>query len=206
MERDEQEAWDLLPWYVTGAIDAEERRQVERALERSPSLRQELESQRRLASVIASLDERDTQVDQSLAQMRGRIRQARKPGLLERLRGGLDQLQQRSWRLALPAAALASLLLAVFVLQPTAPDGPYTTLTSEEAPDPAGPLLRVQPQTDADAAAFEALVAAQGLRIIEGPSAGGVYTLAGGPDSDLTAAALALRNSPLVGFVSESQP
>ena len=44
----------LLPWYVSGRLEADEQARVEQALKRSPELRQALEEERRLQAAVAT--------------------------------------------------------------------------------------------------------------------------------------------------------
>ncbi|BBK30919.1 hypothetical protein EDC65_1643 [Stella humosa] len=107
----------LLPWYVNGTLDAEDRGRVEAALAQSAELREELELLRAVErSVVASTDAMPDPDPDGFARLMARIdaepQRTAQPaasqgrGLLARVAGWFEV----SWR---PAMAAAALVIAV---------------------------------------------------------------------------------------------
>jgi anti-sigma-K factor RskA len=152
----------LLPFYVNGTLDDDERRQVEKALSEQASLRDEVTLLRQIQS-----------------QLRSKPETLNSPGEF-----GLKRLQQQlkshrqarrvspRWRLA---AIAASFLLVVqtsmVMLSPG--DGAY----QQAGEASSSPLLLIAFSPQATEAEIRQLLLENQLTIVEGPSALGIYKL-----------------------------
>lgn len=213
-----QEAWDLLPWYVNDTLEADEAEAVEALLEQHADLRQELAAQQRLARGVADLDMMDMEMEGALGDLSQRLDEAAvEPAAMQRSGsdgrggGGLTAWLGGLWgrllafdaRLVLPMGAAAAALVLVFVLQPVSrEEGAFKTLTNSGSVEIDGPSLTVKAAAGADEAALTALFKDQGLQLLSGPSAKGVYSLAVPEGSDAAGLAQVLAESPLIDFSS----
>ena len=207
MTEREAAAWDLIPWYLTGTLDAGERRLVEEALAVSPGLRAELAAQRRLAAGVATLETLDVEMERSLMGLRQRIEtekaEEKSGSLISRLLGPLARLADLRLKLVLPLGAVAASLAVVLVTQAPLPprEAHYHTLTNP-AVTTTGPQLRVKAAEGVPEPDLERLFAAHALRIADGPSASGVYTLEIAAGGDPQAIARELIDAPEIAFAS----
>ncbi len=211
-----QEAWDLLPWYVNGTLATEEASAVEAQLERHADLRQELAAQQRLARGVADLDMLDVEMEGALGNLSQRLEATeQQPAALDRGGsgggGGLSDLWRRLWsqllafdaRVVLPVGAAAAALVLVFVLQPIGQEeAEFKTLTNPQAVQFEGQSLTVKAVAGADEEALRRLFRDQGLTLISGPSAKGVYSLAVPEGEDAAGVAAVLAESSLIDFSS----
>ena len=224
------EVWNLLPWYVNGTLDEDERREVERHLPQCLICRTEVAEQGEIARCAAETDVLDSVMETSLAKMHERLAAEDAPsppvsgapartGAWPARRspiGRRSTLWDRIWRAVrlrpaaigvlggVPAMAIAALL----VFGPAAdPPAPFATLSDGEV-SVDGPMLRVKVDETADAAAFQALVDDNGLAVVDGPSPTGVYTLtlADGDPVRAEAAMERLREADLVEFITLVDP
>ena len=177
----------LLPWYVTGAIEPGDRLLVEAHLPQCEECRAELAAERRLRSAVADLP-------------------ATAPGGWERLAADLakpeapQRLPRRfatraGWMLGAQAALL---LLGIGVVlqyrQPAAPaTETYHALGSREARPTGNILVMFAPDTREDA--LRQAIAASKARLVDGPTSAGAYLLAIAPDQR-DAALARLRAEP----------
>lgn len=182
----------LLPWYVSGAIEAGDRLLVEAHLPQCDECRTELAAERRLCTAVADLP-------------------AAAPGGWERLAADLaapaapQRLPRRfaaraGWMLGAQAALL--LLGIGFVLQyrqAAAPDAQtYHALGSPDARPTGNILVMFAPETRE--AALRKAIAASQARLVDGPTAAGAYLLAIDP-ARRSAAIARLRAAPGVVMV-----
>lgn len=204
------EAWDLIPWYVNGTLDEEEMRLVERHIANDPSCREEVSTQRRLATSVASLDALDVEMERSLKAVRQRIAATSpdahppRPSVLSGAMRNLANLFRADLRMVLPLGAGAAalvLLLMVSVQTGREAGAPYRTLSTPTVAT-EGPVLRVRAAAGVGTAALAPLFWANGLQIVDGPSATGVYTLAVPAEEDADELADTLRALPEISFVS----
>jgi hypothetical protein len=207
-ERDEIEA--LLPWYVTGKLDAASRVRVERYMEAHPEVKGHLALAHEEADVtIASNEAIPAPGPQTLDRLRASIAAAprRKP-----LGAALMELSDRfaDWladlappRLALAGAAAALLIViqaaaigALVLERGAAPS--YQTAAGDETPQEGFELL-VQFSDDATAGEITDLLKQLDGSIAGGPKAG-LYRLrfAGAGEGNEEAAIKALKQSGIV--------
>ena len=106
-------------------------------------------------------------------------------------------------KLVLPLGAVAASLAVILVTQTLLPhrEALYQTLTNP-AVTTTGPQLRVKAAEGVPEPDLERLFAAHPLRIADGPSAGGVYTLEVAAGGDPQAIARALIDAPEIAFAS----
>jgi anti-sigma factor RsiW len=218
-----QEAEELLPWFVAGALDAEETRAVQAFIDSGEISAEELESVSALATTVAAsaadepaydpgiLSRAMTQLDgieqdpapeplvvrETSAEASG----AGEPGLLQRL---LDRLQ---WSATPPLARVLvagqfALLIGLAVIL----SGGEQETVSETVAGPgiaaeAAVSLSFLPTTPESE--IRALLLENGATIVAGPSALGLYQVAISSDADREAAIERLRDDARVQYLQE---
>lgn len=183
----------LLPWYLNGTLEAEERTRVETHLSACLVCRRELEAQRALQGALSTLPP-DSELAQALARMHERIDSA--------ARGPLRWLIQRLWYGSAPAlrAALVvqlGVILALAAGLAVRTPAEYRTLSAEApgARNLAGIALVFGVGRSEEEVRI--LLTRFGLRMVDGPSSEGAYTLAVEPRRR-DAVVVALREHPAV--------
>ncbi|MEM6943502.1 MAG: zf-HC2 domain-containing protein, partial [Pseudomonadota bacterium] len=181
-----QEIWELIPWYVNGTLDGEERARVEAYAATSEQCAAEIRAQRRLATSLEDIAVLDAAAERGWSSLKSRISAEEAPPPKPR-RFNLDWIRWPSFPIALsvPAGVAVAVVLALVWSGGELQQGPaeFRTLTSGEAHD--GPVIRAQLTADGSADALAAAAERLGLALISGPSAGGVYTLAPSSEADL---------------------
>ncbi len=178
--RSHGELFELLPWYVNGTLEAEDRAEVEAALPTSPTLRAELALLRRLQSAVAAEPEPDAPPEAGV---------------------GWWQSWRRAWWVTPPrlrwvvcgqAAAVAA-AVAWLVLPPPAPgDASFSTMTAAMPASDAARLHLVFEPATTERDLRELLLDA-GLVLVDGPSATGVYVVESMTEASIAAGDLAAR-------------
>jgi anti-sigma factor RsiW len=170
----------LLPWYVTGQLDAAEHARVEAHLRDCPECQAELKVERRLAGAVAELP---FEADNGWAQMQRLIeRQDRPAAPLARVRRAFAKPARGGWVLALPGVAgwaiAAQLLLAVTALALALPltRGPAYHALGAVQRAPVGDVI-VMFRPDASAQALTRALHESGARLVDGPTAADAYVL-----------------------------
>lgn len=164
----------LLPAYVSGQLEPEERARVERALAEDPDLAEELRFVEALADGVRRTAEETAPPPGELGWYRLRRSVAEESGAA----GGRSVLP---WRPALAAAAVLVIAVQAGLLwQAHRPgDAAWESLSS----DAAG-VVQVRWAEDAAAGEIERLLRRHRLEIVSGPSASGVYRLRPAGDRD----------------------
>ena len=183
---------ELAPFYVAGALSADEAARFEAELARDPDLRRNVAAARAERDEVLALNEiLPAPSPHALEKVLGLIdaEPERKPSLWSRLDIGSALGEMFSPRALGWAAAAAFLLVSIeagiLTLQPSPkPVDGYATASRNDAPTQGGgafALIAFEPKANAEA--VSALLAATGAQIVEGPRAGGFYRIRlGGPD------------------------
>lgn len=180
----------LLPWYVTGKLDANERVEVENALNRFPELRAQLDLiQAEMADTVklnetmalprAGATERFMELVQKDAQRSAPARPAFFKGLQEWL--ALQLAGPPRWAVA--AAVLAIVVQAALIgglVVERQESGFHTAGGGETLSE--GTLVLARFSDGVTLAVLTERLAAQGITIVDGPKAGGLFTLRIGSD------------------------
>ncbi|MEM1400881.1 MAG: hypothetical protein AAGF58_13405 [Pseudomonadota bacterium] len=199
--------WELLPWRVNETLDPEEVGLVDAHCATCQACRTELETQRRLASVLSEFGDLETVEGRHWDALRDRIMDERVgegPLQASNVAPWLAQFRKFSrsfW--ALPAAGVVAVCaLLLFANPPLVLDAvPYQTLTSEEAM--AGPVIRLKAAIGVERDEMALVFAEAGVEIVDGPSPTGVYTLQAATDTqDLEAIAALLKTHSDIEFVT----
>jgi anti-sigma-K factor RskA len=179
----------LLPWYVTGTLDAAEHRLVEDHLAHCAECAAELAGEERLRAEVAALP--DAPAGQWEA-----LRERAMASAASRRRGaGWWSGLPTGRRIALAAASQAALVLlgiGVYDRLRQPAEGAYHTLSAPEAKGAQGGNIIVIFRPDSPEQAFRATIDAVGARLVDGPTAAGAYVLAV-PDGRREAALAMLR-------------
>lgn len=161
----------LLPFYVNGSLDEVETRRVEDAIKENPTLKDEVAFLQKLREGMKAEAETLSPGAFGLRRLQDSLR-AEDP--LVRARSKISAEQNfRLWRAAAIAACLALVLQAAIMRT-----GPAPTYTAAGGHSAKGALSVTFVGTAAEAD-IRALLTAQGLRIVDGPSALGVYRVTG---------------------------
>ena len=161
---------ELLPWLANGTLYGEERAAVEAHLTDCETCRSELQLLRDLRETIRAEPPADAG-DLGLQRLLQAVRKE-----------GKTQAARPRW--LIPAALAASLVIVVqtvMLLQPAPPAPVYAPLSGESA---GRGVLQVEFMPDAREADLRNLLRDAGARIVDGPSAVGLYRLAIAPGRD----------------------
>jgi hypothetical protein len=197
----EQQALELLPWYVNGTLADSERELVRRALLFSLTCRKEFERLRRLQQAMQRDDAESAATERAFERLLARIDHSavsRPPR-----RGNARH------RVVWPYLAQAALLLALisglvwwWVPEPATPPRSYGTLSAPQPAQADVSLLRVVFAPGLSSAALRELLAEHRLTIVDGPTRDGLYSLAPAEGADLRLVVAALKADPRVVFTS----
>jgi hypothetical protein len=205
---------ELLPWYAAGSLEPEEAQAIETHLASCSSseraeLLEELDELKLVHSAV-SVDGAEEpafrpgliqsallQIEaMEAAEQQGDTKSA--PGLLAQLSRGLNELMARlQWATTPRFARIAALALQK-------PDKqPYDVLSGQQAtPAFDGPQYSVTFNPELDHAAITAFLVERDLRVVGGPSALGVYTVAPRDAADEAGLLEQLNASPVTTFVA----
>lgn len=162
---DEQELRAALPWLVNGSLDAARSAQVRAGVEASPALQQEQAFLQRLRQAVRD-DALDGPGELGWRRLRRQIDAD--------VQAGQQQHRQQRWKgMAIAASVLVVAQLGWFVAV-TPGDRGYEPMASAPAPS-SGVVLQIRFRGTAPLAQVEALLQSQKLRIVDGPSAAGVW-------------------------------
>ena len=125
----------LLPWYINGSLDKEQRKIVESHIAVCLTCRAEFNAQRRIAQLVQSRDTASVGADTGFAQLRRRIRPERRT-LFSRARDwSCSKLRAPAWAWASGIAVAASVFMALPLLHglngPVNMSGSFRTLSAD---------------------------------------------------------------------------
>lgn len=187
---------ELLPWYVTGTLDAQDQARVEAHVGGCAECQADVRFQQRLESEVARLP---LDVEAGWAQMRRRLAaEAPRP-----VAAGLARLSRQGapW-LGWGVAASLMLVTGVTLLPSPAPDA-YHTLSSAPAARTGNLVVVFHPDTT-ERAMRETLKAGE-ARLVDGPTAAGGYILQA-PPARRAAALATLRARPEIVLAEPIDP
>ncbi|HED52328.1 MAG TPA: hypothetical protein ENI83_02100 [Gammaproteobacteria bacterium] len=178
---------DDLPWLVNGSLDKDESAVVEACIEDSKALRDEYAFLAALRDSVKQQPMADAPLEMGWQRLRRDIRRQHTEGVSSR------------WRFAAIAASLFLLVQSLVVWLPDENTGQYHPLSSGIAE----PGLLVQFVDSAPQAGIRQLLREQHLRIVDGPSAAGLYRLVSDGDQADALAALKKRTDLIVHVQAE---
>lgn len=175
---------ELLPFFVNGTLEGDERAAVEAAIESESALFFEAEEMRTLRDAMHERPQEVSPGGFGLARLNREINQTTR--------------HRRQRRVAASLAAMAAVAVfaavAVVSLGPVGPDDAFIQASGETDV----PAFTVTFQPDATEADISAALGAYDLTIVDGPSAVGLYRLAAPEGADLAAIGAALEARPQV--------
>lgn len=202
-----EEARLLLPWYITGKLDEQERRFVEHMLARDPSLREEYQREQRMVETIrqnasllqlTAVDGTTQRLEKLLKRIEREANQSQAtpspPPLTHRhgqtnrhwWQAWQDWLRGAAWFTPANAAFAFLLLLQIGVLVGFALVNDedamiYHTVTAsnqhEPQPKASGTVLMINFREDANIQQLNHFLERWNARIIDGPAPGNIYKL-----------------------------
>jgi anti-sigma-K factor RskA len=167
-----EQAQMLLPWYVNGTLDAQEKADVEAHLAACAECRTDVEAERMLAAELESMPLETAHGWEALARRLDVVAPEPEPEPARPI-AFLRRPVRLGWAIAAQALA-AALVFAVMTAVPGAPSAPiYHALGSRSAAAPANIVVLFDPQTS-EQAMRAALIEAD-ARLVDGPTATGAY-------------------------------
>lgn len=191
----------LLPWYVTGRLDAAEHARVAAHLVGCLECQNEVRFERRLGVEVAGAP---VDVEQGWREMRRQITAGRpraSPFAAWRL-----ALPPMPWRLWLGATLAVQAVLLIALggwLVPALTPPTYHALASAQAPAPGNVVIMFRPQISERS--MRLTLAAAGARVADGPTGAGAWVLRV-PPADRAKALVTLRASPDVTLAQPVDP
>ena len=190
----ERKALELMPWYVNGTLEGEDRELVRSQVLASLTCRKELERLRRLQELMKHDDAEAVATDRAFESLMARIRASE---------AAAGSPAGRSVQLAIAASlvAAATTLAWWWVATPVTAPAPYETLTTTQ---PAGAPVRLRVVFEPGVGELErqAVFARHRLTPVAPPTAEGVYTLGFPDDADQAAIVAALREDSRIRLVT----
>jgi anti-sigma factor RsiW len=185
--RCDEESARLLPWYVNGRLSGADMERVGRHLQHCAICRRDLAHERTIRGLLKTDEPVEYAPQAGLARTLSRIDELSRdaqPRALPPPRPAAAARRRRSvlhWLTAavvLQAVALGWLGAALRERSLIPASGPYTTLASQPVQAAPGPHIRALFAPSMTLSELTALLAANHLSVLRGPSTSGVYTLA----------------------------
>ena len=190
----ERKALELLPWYVNGTLEGEERELVRSQVLASLTCRKEFERLRRLQELMKHDDAEAIATDRAFESLMARIRASEAAPASPA--GGIVQLA-----IAASLVTAATALAWWWVATPVTAPAPYETLATAQ-PEAAAAPLRVVFNPGVGEPERQAVFARHRLTAVAPPTAEGVYTLGFPDEADPAAIVAALREDPRIRLVT----
>jgi hypothetical protein len=201
LRSDERKALELLPWYVNGTLEGEERELVGRQVLSSLTCRKELERLRHLQQLIQRDDGEAVATGRAFERLMARI-DASEASPRSRARHVGWQPAWTPFALAASLAAAVSALLWTWDAAPPAAPHTYETMTSTQPTDPGAAGLRVVFAPGITESERLELLASHSLKMAGPPTDDGVVTLLFTKGTDRAAIVAALRQDPRIRLVT----
>lgn len=164
----------LLPWYVVGKLDDDERKKIDAHLAACDECRTELQLERRLASEVANLS-LNTEIGWTDLSRRLSSRPAKRHAARDMAMSVVQSLgrpRRFGWFLA---GQTAVVLLVAALLVPFNESAPYRTLGSAPAETAGNVIVIFQP--DATVSDLRQVLEDSGARLVDGPTTAGAYVI-----------------------------
>jgi anti-sigma-K factor RskA len=164
----------LLPWYVNGSLDAAERELVERALERSQTLRAELVRLERLGTLVADVGavEPVPAADGFARLRRMMLASAPSPTARPHWTAGAGGLLGLLWRPAVVAGLATVVVIEAAAIATLVPaSAPPRFVTAAGPAEGARAVVKFKPETTLSD--IQSLLAAEQATIVRGPTPDG---------------------------------
>lgn len=197
-----EQAQQLLPWYVNGTLEPDDRAMVEAHLAECVECRADLAAEQVLARDVAALP---LDVEHAWSMLSERIDAEGPPRRLAEPVPFLRRKVAMGWALGGPLAAAAAVALAVMVVPgaPSPAGETYRALGSAPTAQPGNALVMFRPDAR-DVDLRSALIEA-GARVVDGPTATGAYVVRIAP-AGRAQALDRLRATPQVALAEPIDP
>lgn len=177
----ERETEELLPWYLNGSLEATERTRVEAHLAQCPRCRRQAEWLRDLQAAV-NAEEPGAEVASALSRARAMIDELEsasrwRAAAARALRGFRSAQPWLRWTVLGQGALIVVLAAGLALIGPVEPALYRTLAAPADAAAAANTRLSVVFDGDARVHDVRRVLAAQGARIVAGPSAAGAYTI-----------------------------
>ncbi|HEX7694747.1 MAG TPA: zf-HC2 domain-containing protein [Sphingomonas sp.] len=192
----------LLPWYVNGTLEADERAMVDAHLSDCAECRADLAAEQALARDVAALP---VDVEHAWSTLSDRIDADAPPRRLADPVPFFRRKVAMGWAFGGPLAAAAAVAFAVAIVPGARPPAgqTYRALGSPSIAQPGNALVMFGPE--ARERDVRAALTGAGARIVDGPTASGAYVVRIAPERRVQALA-GLRTAPSVALAEPIDP
>jgi hypothetical protein len=201
LRSDERQALELLPWYVNGSLEGEERELVSRQILASLTCRKEFGRLRALQDLIQREDPEAVATGRAFERLMARIEASGESGR-PRVASARRNHARNRFAIAASLAAAVSALLWWWLASPGMSPRVYETMTRSQPADPATLRLRVLFAPGVSETEQWELLARHGLTVVGSPTEDGIVTLKLARTSDLTAIVAALKRDRRISLVT----
>lgn len=173
--RDCARAWEAMPWILQATASREQEAWLDSHLATCDDCRDEFEQQRKLARAVQLPPTVNLDPEQGLQRLFARLDVDDPQGQPEP-RAASHGWLLRSLVAAVVLQAVGLGALGLKLWSTDTPTGPYRTLSDAAPAAPAG-AIHVVPDKSMNMSAWNALLQAQHLRVVDGPNGVGAYTV-----------------------------
>ncbi len=196
----ERRTLELLPWYVNGTLEGDERELVRRQVLTSLTCRRELDRLRRLQELIRHDDAEAVATDRAFEHLMARIEAS---DMTPRGRPRGFGMQFSGMRLAVAAALVAAVSsLWWWADAPDIAPATYDTMSLPQPADLRTATVRVVFAPEITESQRHEILASHGLKAVSPPTADGVVTLSFAAGADQAAIVAALRQDSRILLVT----